>query len=207
MLLTRSPLSLHRYCYRMESVRLACVRHAASVRPEPGSNSPSRFLDTTPEGGTREPESQPEGLFFRLTTSAASPRGAPRRSPLRYFIDVRPTSAEAPMSRPHWLLALALPFSRSDRALTTRVSVPGPRGRASRRPGFQKIPSDPPHCGSDFEPCGGKVMVTGVQGAVNAGPGDRPPHPAAAARGPGAASARRGRHRSPTSARVPRRPC
>src|SRR6188474_1225451 len=24
-------------------VRLACVRHAASVRPEPGSNSPMRF--------------------------------------------------------------------------------------------------------------------------------------------------------------------
>jgi hypothetical protein len=26
----------------MDSVRLACVKHAASVRPEPGSNSPSR---------------------------------------------------------------------------------------------------------------------------------------------------------------------
>src|SRR3546814_9241034 len=26
----------------MDLVRLACVRHAASVRPEPGSNSPSR---------------------------------------------------------------------------------------------------------------------------------------------------------------------
>ena len=33
-LLTRSPLSTRR-C----PVRLACVRHAASVRPEPGSNS------------------------------------------------------------------------------------------------------------------------------------------------------------------------
>ena len=35
-LLTRSPLSSPR---RNCSVRLACVRHAASVRPEPGSNS------------------------------------------------------------------------------------------------------------------------------------------------------------------------
>ena len=43
VLLTRSPLALHQYCYRMERVRLACVRHAASVRPEPGSNSPSRL--------------------------------------------------------------------------------------------------------------------------------------------------------------------
>ena len=30
--------------------RLACIRHAASVRPEPGSNSPSRSCDAGPEG-------------------------------------------------------------------------------------------------------------------------------------------------------------
>ncbi len=39
-----------------EDVRLACVRHAASVYPEPGSNSPSMFYVTTadqrPSGGT-----------------------------------------------------------------------------------------------------------------------------------------------------------
>ncbi|EFE73545.1 conserved hypothetical protein [Streptomyces filamentosus NRRL 15998] len=37
MLLTRSPLIHHRSDF---IVRLACVKHAASVRPEPGSNSP-----------------------------------------------------------------------------------------------------------------------------------------------------------------------
>ena len=46
VILTRSPLGLPRYCYRMDLVRLACVRHAASVRPEPGSNSPSRIVST-----------------------------------------------------------------------------------------------------------------------------------------------------------------
>ena len=35
VLLTRSPLGIRR-CL----VRLACIRHAASVHPEPGSNSP-----------------------------------------------------------------------------------------------------------------------------------------------------------------------
>src|SRR5207302_5814789 len=39
VLLTRPPLPLLR-----EGVRLACVRHAASVYPEPGSNSPFKFL-------------------------------------------------------------------------------------------------------------------------------------------------------------------
>ena len=43
MLRTRSPLGLPEYCYSMDLVRLACVKHAASVRPEPGSNSPSRI--------------------------------------------------------------------------------------------------------------------------------------------------------------------
>src|SRR6476469_8027729 len=37
VLLTRSPLE---YPQAGLSVRLACVKHAASVRPEPGSNSP-----------------------------------------------------------------------------------------------------------------------------------------------------------------------
>ena len=35
-LLTRAPLG---YIRKRIPVRLACVRHAASVRPEPGSNS------------------------------------------------------------------------------------------------------------------------------------------------------------------------
>ena len=42
MLRTRSPLGLHQSCDWLNLVRLACVKHAASVRPEPGSNSPSR---------------------------------------------------------------------------------------------------------------------------------------------------------------------
>src|SRR4028119_1362560 len=37
VLLTRSPLV---YPRRGLTARLACVKHAASVRPEPGSNSP-----------------------------------------------------------------------------------------------------------------------------------------------------------------------
>jgi hypothetical protein len=39
VLLTRSPLV---YPRRGLTARLACVKHAASVRPEPGSNSPSQ---------------------------------------------------------------------------------------------------------------------------------------------------------------------
>jgi len=38
VLLTRSPLKLKTF------VRLACVKHTASVHPEPGSNSPWYFF-------------------------------------------------------------------------------------------------------------------------------------------------------------------
>src|SRR5215216_818603 len=41
VLLTRSPLGLPQCCHWLDLVRLACFKHAASVRPEPGSNSPS----------------------------------------------------------------------------------------------------------------------------------------------------------------------
>ena len=41
MLLTRSPLV---YPRKGLTARLACVKHAASVRPEPGSNSPLKSI-------------------------------------------------------------------------------------------------------------------------------------------------------------------
>ena len=56
VLLTRSPLGLPQYCYCLDPVRLACIKHAASVRPEPGSNSPSR--SRSPEGDLRSVESR-----------------------------------------------------------------------------------------------------------------------------------------------------
>ena len=47
VLLTRSPL-IHPVQAPSFSVRLACVKHAASVRPEPGSNSPSKNIQQKP---------------------------------------------------------------------------------------------------------------------------------------------------------------
>jgi hypothetical protein len=58
VLLTRSPLEHPR---RGLSVRLACVKHAASVRPEPGSNSPTKTTSPTSQHtqkARRQPETQ-----------------------------------------------------------------------------------------------------------------------------------------------------
>src|SRR4051812_14775464 len=50
VLLTRSPLE---HPQRGLSARLACVKHAASVRPEPGSNSPTKTLKKTTPANTK----------------------------------------------------------------------------------------------------------------------------------------------------------
>ena len=42
VLLTRSPLGTPLPCGKEALARLACIRRAASVNPEPGSNSPSK---------------------------------------------------------------------------------------------------------------------------------------------------------------------
>src|SRR5579875_3244405 len=57
VLLTRSPLEHPR---KGLSVRLACVKHAASVRPEPGSNSPNKnHLKNNLTKQTKQPHPHP----------------------------------------------------------------------------------------------------------------------------------------------------
>ena len=55
VLLTRSPLV---YPRKGLTVRLACVKHAASVRPEPGSNSPTKTLTKQKNKTGTKPEKQ-----------------------------------------------------------------------------------------------------------------------------------------------------
>jgi hypothetical protein len=78
VLLTRSPLE---YPRKGLSARLACVKHAASVRPEPGSNSPLRSQTTTQE---TNPEPPNPGNNPSKTTNPPKPQRAcasPQRNP------------------------------------------------------------------------------------------------------------------------------
>jgi hypothetical protein len=72
----RSPITLagHR------SARLACVKHAASVRPEPGSNSPVTYPQPRPRFSPRRTRRLPprSGLsYFRPCGCTASRRAWP----------------------------------------------------------------------------------------------------------------------------------
>ena len=59
MLLTRSPLTHPPENPGNRRVRLACVKHAASVRPEPGSNSPNK--KQSPEENHPPPKTKGSG--------------------------------------------------------------------------------------------------------------------------------------------------
>ena len=59
MLLTRSPLS-PKVQAPSDPVRLACVKHAASVHPEPGSNSPTKTKNKTHQKNSRQKRSNPK---------------------------------------------------------------------------------------------------------------------------------------------------
>ena len=76
VLLTRSPLE---YPRKGLSVRLACVKHAASVRPEPESNSPNKNLAPT---GKAEFESEQSDLTKRHQ-KLASKKTTPQHGKIR----------------------------------------------------------------------------------------------------------------------------
>jgi hypothetical protein len=157
VLLTRSPLDLHQYCYRMDLVRLACVRHAASVRPEPGSNSPLRPR-SNPKAEPKSKSRLPETLIsvHQLNTGKEQTLSV-------QCIDLATASRR---DRPHWLLAITIPFSRSDQAHAQKRWC-----RSPNRVGPQALP-----CGAWRRPDGrspGLVTLADPASGVNRVP--RPP--------------------------------
>ncbi len=83
MLLTRAPLSTGR---NQLHVRLACVRPAASVRSEPGSNS---HVDLERLGKIKNPPSLSSGLLTRKT------KGKPKKRPRPPSRQAQPVKPEA----------------------------------------------------------------------------------------------------------------
>ena len=90
MLLTRSPL-IQPNKSQVFSVRLACVKHAASVRPEPGSNSPNKNKNVKaqknqpnktvqPAIPTKNTQKQKTGIKQKQTNTLSSSQTTPTHS-------------------------------------------------------------------------------------------------------------------------------
>ena len=125
VLLTRSPLV---YSRRSLTARLACVKHAASVRPEPGSNSPLTSVDSR-----REPAV--ESMEYPGKNAFSSPLG-PRR------LVVLPKEPSNGAKRPKPRRSVDGALNNSSSTFGTLLSSQGscthrrrPRGQASGQPG------------------------------------------------------------------------
>ena len=107
VLLTRSPLGLHQCCHWMDPVRLACVKHAASVRPEPGSNSPSRSGRSRSRDRKQLRSGEPAwGLLSPVH------RLAPRRTMLSVIVLLDRCARRCPKAGPNARTSFWLPLFR-----------------------------------------------------------------------------------------------
>ena len=55
------------------SVRLACVKHAASVHPEPGSNSPTKKVEQAKNSSNKKQKSVKENVNKKMMASTRKP--------------------------------------------------------------------------------------------------------------------------------------
>ena len=73
--LTRAPCAGPLYCYRRLRTRLACVKHAASVRSEPGSNSRLKLVVLKSKNPAKRPGVISERTFENIARLTHKPNG------------------------------------------------------------------------------------------------------------------------------------
>ena len=96
------PFATHSCDPKVECVRLACVRPAASVRPEPGSNSPSKSQVGTAEA---------------LLTVESLVRQLPKVLPTRVW------GRTGHQSRPTWHRAMVVDRSRPPLSVLSAIEI------------------------------------------------------------------------------------
>ena len=136
----RFPRVTHPCATRPEGlVRLACVRHAASVRSEPESNSQvdvrsnPRWNKREQDRHLREPflhKNHKTGVFAFLRHMSSSPKPKFRPGSIRNGINLTdlsiPRGYRRPGRRPH------VPSSKPTMSKSRRVSSPGSNGSGHR---------------------------------------------------------------------------
>ncbi len=82
VLRTRAPCAHSLYCYRKLRTRLACVKHAASVRSEPGSNSHLKLVVLKIKNPGRSRDQRPSERTFLSLGSLNNRTGSGTFHPL-----------------------------------------------------------------------------------------------------------------------------
>ena len=114
VLLTRSPLV---YPRRGLTVRLACVKHAASVRPEPGSNSPLKTKQNhqheSDSQQKRKPEPKAQAPQFNQKSLKETTHPNPTSHPQKKGDHQNPGTGSFPNKTLALTIKHAVEFSRS----------------------------------------------------------------------------------------------
>ena len=137
----------------MDHVRLACVRHAASVRSEPGSNSQVDLRSPTPDQPKPARDRTPKIGIPLLLNALSSRRTKPSKTPRS-------------LQRPAQVQSLASRNTQSNRSNEPAISQPKTAARASLlsfqqcqtatffRPRTRKTPSPDRGLGDPSRPVG-----------------------------------------------------
>ena len=144
------------------TARLACVKHAASVRPEPGSNSPMmNYGHTSPEGPMRTDKRVTAALRRTVFSQQIPTKNDSTSKTTRKIISCQkyhpPTKTIHPKRinrRERRQLALTFGTLLSSQG-TNAPPVPDPFGLFSRR--LLNLPD--PHFG-DFAPCAKTIILS-----------------------------------------------
>jgi hypothetical protein len=182
VLLTRSPLV---YPRKGLTARLACVKHAASVRPEPGSNSPTKSGSSKPRRGLGYKQTGIKPIHDKarhtveFSKDTRTPSTTAKWHPGLYlvgcstsaeatFLTYMVLTAESSSARPTSVrLHLAVQTFRGGRragGLTLGRSDSVPVCRAARRGDLEKVtqvPQGPSHRGSVYKIVAGQRPFTG----------------------------------------------
>ena len=130
MLLTRTPL--YSRGYPRSLVRLACVRHAASVDSEPGSNSRLKSAHAQGTGALHANSvSYPAGMTSRRFTRPAPAEGTQRVAQLASRLNIRRLETQPHGIQTH-TIDVACSTQLSKNSLLRRVYCGAPKSGVSR---------------------------------------------------------------------------
>ena len=140
VLRTRSPLDLHECCHALDLVRLACVKHAASVRPEPGSNSPLKSrpsslgkLSDQSLKDRHQGDHSPTAVPVQCSCSHRGGLPSARNCLVETLRRARPRGPDR-WKRPHWRSVLSSVVKERLSLDRHTVGLTGGAGSASPRP-------------------------------------------------------------------------
>ena len=139
MLLTRSPLSPKNEKRSLDPVRLACVKHAASVHPEPGSNSPTKTKNKThqKQQAKNDPTKKARPKWFKPENNPAKTNTNNQKTKRSKIISIKKTkNRKNQNTQPNSQAPQSIPHKQNKKNTLSRTQTTKPQTNQIGRSGF-----------------------------------------------------------------------